>query len=84
MPRQKCKIRLVHLRRKHATNPEDKNQSEDEYINLFGQEEIIQEVKAFYCDLYAERENHPVSEEIVSALGARNIKKLTQMELENT
>ena len=55
-------MKMAHLRWKKVTNPENRHDSEEEYV-----EEIMQEVKTFYSDLYAERKTNPVYEEIVSA-----------------
>ena len=78
--KQKKKIRLTHLKKKRERNPEDENEAEEEYVDLFKLDYEGGQVYLQRSVRQARNQSCVQSNNICP--GA--IMKLTQMELENT
>ena len=84
--KSKKKVKLQYLLQERKLTPEEQlsNQNQKQYIEIFCQNKIKNQVRDCYANLYNHRPTSPNKEEILESIGVGIIKTLTPNDLEQT
>ena len=82
----KKKVKLQCLLQERNLTPDEllANPNQKQYVEIFCQDKIKDQVRDFYAKLYYHKPTNPDKDEILEHIGVENVKTLTQNELEQT